>query len=103
MEAYYVDEHMYYRGQYKLNINLNIYDVMCAAGPIDTSFNILAARLMGLDYHIFLQYIRQEFGAELHGKNGRYISYSFPSKTQANKLSKELNKRWINMVSNKGS
>lgn len=61
MEAYYVDENMYYKGQYKLNINLNIYDVMCAAGPIDTSFNILAARLMGLDYHIFLQYIRQEF------------------------------------------
>lgn len=101
MKAYFVDKHMYYKGQYKININLEIYNKMCAAGPIDTSFNILAARLIGMDYPTFLKYIRQEYGAELHGKKGKYISYSFPSKSKANELIKLLNIRWNKLLTNK--
>lgn len=94
MKAYFVDESMYHKGQYKIRINLEIYNEMCATGPINSSFNILAARLMGMEYAVFLRYIRQEFSAELHGSKGKYVSYSFPDKSKANELIKVLNKRW---------
>ena len=99
MEAYFIDEHMLYKGHFKLNINLDVYDILCAEKPINSSFNILAATLFGLDYPTFLQMIRQEYGAELHGKTGKYISYSFTNKSKANELVKELNERWNTMYS----
>lgn len=99
MKAYFVDEHMLYKGHFKLNISLEVYDIICAEKPINSSFNILAARLFGLDYPTFLQMIRQEYGAELHGKTGKYISYSFTDKPKVNELVKELNKRWNIMYS----
>lgn len=101
MKAYFIDDHMLYKGHYKLNLTLEVYDIICADGPINSSFNILASRLLCMDYPSFLRMIRQDYGAELHGKTGKYISYSFTDKTKANELAKELNKRWNVLLSKK--
>ena len=98
---YSVEPHAHYNKQYKLHIDFDAYNEMCAEGPINVSFNTLAARLMGLDYVSFLKMIRQTYSAELHGKNKKYISYSFTDKSKANELKEELNKRWNILLSTK--
>ena len=101
MGIFSIDEHMHYKGQYKMHIAMEAYDEMCSEGPVNASFNTLAARLLCMDYPSFLRMIRQDYGAELHGKTGKYISYSFTNKTKANELAKELNKRWNILLSKK--
>ena len=101
MGIFSIDEHMHYKGQYKMHIAIEAYDEMCLKGPVNASFNTLAARLLCMDYPSFLRMIRQDYGAELHGKTGKYISYSFTDKTKANELAKELNERWNVLLSKK--
>ena len=92
--AFYIEEHILYKGHYKLSIAMEVYEEICAEGPINSSFTILPSRLMGMEHHIFLQYIRQEYSADLHGKVGKYITYSFKNKKDLERLVNELNKRW---------
>ena len=94
MAIFSIDEHMHYKGQYKMHIAMEAYDEMCSAGPVNASFNTLAARLLRMDYPSFLKMLRQDYGAELHGKTGKYVYYSFTDKSKANELIKVLNKRW---------
>ena len=98
---YYIEPHISYKDHYKLNIKYEAYEEMCSAGPINVSFNTLASRLMGLDYTTFLKMIRQNYSAELHGKDKTYISYSFTDKKKANELKEELNKRWNLLLTTK--
>lgn len=93
MSAFYVEEHLLYKGHYKVSLNEEVYAEITAEEPLNSSFNILASRLMSMSYDTFLQLIRQEYGAVLHGKTG-YVSYTFPKRSDAERLIKELNKRW---------
>lgn len=61
--------------------------------PIRGSYNLLAARLFGLSYADYLRMVRDNYGAVLNGREG-YIIFTIQDKTQAEKLVKELNRRW---------
>lgn len=99
MKAYYMDK-VIGADEYCIRISLDATEVICKDEPIESSFGILAARLMGLPYHEYLAYIRQEFNATLKGKRGRYIYYTFKSKTKCQELIDLLNDRW-NYITNR--
>ena len=61
-----------------------------------SSYNILKARLFGLEYAEYLRMARDEYSAILIGQTG-YIIEKFKEKNNANKICVELNKR-INEV-----
>ena len=60
------------------------------------SYNVLKARLFGLEYAEFLRMARDNYSATLIGQTG-YIVEKFKNRNDANKLCIELNKR-INQV-----
>lgn len=101
MKAYTIKDHLHYKGQFKMHLDLEMYKEMTQKGMIDASFNTLAARLLCMDYPTFLKMIRQDYGAELHGKEGRYVFYSFKDKKKAVELTKILNQRWKQLIKDK--
>lgn len=60
------------------------------------SYNVLKARLFGLEYAEFLRMARDNYSATLIGQTG-YIIEKFQDRNDASKLCVELNKR-INQV-----
>ena len=60
------------------------------------SYNVLKARLFGLEYAEFLRMARDNYSATLIGQTG-YIIEKFKDRNDASKLCVELNKR-INQV-----
>lgn len=93
MKAYYTEEHLLYKGHFRVALAMEVYDVITAAGPTSSSFTILASRLFSMPHDKFLAMIRQDYGAALHGNVG-YVTYTFPNRLDAERLVKELNKRW---------
>lgn len=93
MKAYYVEEHILYKGHFRISLAMEVYDEIRTTGPTSSSFTILASRLFGMPHDEFLKMVRQDYGAALHGKIG-YVTYTFPKRSDAEKLVKELNKRW---------
>lgn len=61
---------------------------------INGSYNVLGARLFGLKYPDYLRMVRDNYEADLKGKEKGYITFYFSDKVKANKLCAELNKRW---------
>lgn len=57
------------------------------------SFNILPARLLGMNFADYLRVCRDVFGAEVMGKKGLYPVALFPQSTETEMLLKILNKR----------
>lgn len=64
-----------------------------AAEYMHGSYNVLAARLLGLTYPDYLRYVRKNYNAELHGRTG-YSYCTFKNKADAVKLIMQLNKEW---------
>lgn len=62
------------------------------------SYNVLMARLFGLSYANFLRMCRDMYGADLHGKQGGYITMTFKDTKNCDRLIKELNRRWDLMI-----
>ena len=60
------------------------------------SYNVLKARLFGLEYAEFLRMVRDNYSATLIGQTG-YIIEKFKNRNDASRLCIELNKR-INQV-----
>ena len=73
-------------------MNLDELPFMCPKG----SYNVLKARLFGLEYAEFLRMARDNYSATLIGQTG-YIIEKFKDRNDASKLCIELNKR-INQV-----
>ena len=61
-----------------------------------SSYNVLKARLFGLEYAEFLRMVRDNYSATLIGQTG-YIIEKFKNRNDASRLCIELNKR-INQV-----
>lgn len=59
---------------------------------ISGSYNLFAARVMGLNYGDYLRFIRQEYNATLKGQKGLITAF-FLDKKDAVALSKYLNAR----------
>lgn len=64
------------------------------------SFNVLGARLLGLSWSDYLRLCRDEFGAEIVGKNNYYPVAYFSSKEAAEPLVKLLNERLSKVINN---
>lgn len=62
--------------------------------PIQGSFTVLYARIMGLSYPQFLRYVRDVHGARLSGKGHRYITIYFPTQESAKNFAEILDKRY---------
>lgn len=57
------------------------------------SYDVFAARLLGLSYPDYLRWARDRLGAELIGKNRRYITVLFNNNETTQILVKTLNSR----------
>ena len=66
----YYEESPYNKGKYTLSLNHKEFPL---EGGTSGSFNVLFARIAGLNYADFLRMCRDEFGAVLVGKNSKYI------------------------------
>lgn len=92
MKAFYVNDDIN-KGNYKVSIDMEAYAEMSETGPITSSFTTLGSRLFGMPHHMYLKMLRQDYAATLRGKSG-YVIYSFKVKSDAERLSTELNRRW---------
>ena len=71
-------------------------------GKVPCSFQILQPRLFGLTYPEYLRMLRDDYGAEMWGRNekGPYVSFQFPDRAQCLRLCKELEARWLQLQAN---
>ena len=89
MSYFKAEESMAYSGKYMLVPIHDKLPLTCTFG----SYNILAARLLNLEYADYLRYCRDVVGAELIGKNSCYVIPYFSDRAKLNKLISELNSR----------
>lgn len=93
MKYFKAEESMAYSGKYILVPIHDKLPLTYTAG----SYNILAARLLNLEYADYLRYCRDAVAAELVGKNSYYVVPYFSDLTKLNQLIKELDNR-VDMI-----
>lgn len=76
-------------GKYMVRVNIHNLPITSTSG----SYNVLAARLFGLNYADYLRMCRDLYGAEILGKGTTYPVAYFSTKHEVELLVKELNKR----------
>lgn len=86
-EYFYFDESPAFPNKYMIRVNHEALGCTYTEG----SYNVLCARLLGLDYPTYLRYCRDVFGAELIGKGCRYIYPVFNKDSLTRQLVKTLN------------
>lgn len=86
---FYLDESASKPGKFLIRTNFTTMPLLSTTG----SFNILAARLMGLKYADYLRVCRDVFGADIIGKNVKYPVAYFTRTPEVEMLLKILNKR----------
>lgn len=89
IKYFYVDESPYYPNKYAIRLNHESFGFEEFRG----SYNCIPAKLMMLSYANYLRFCRDNYGAELYGKNKKYPIALFNDKSKAEKLVKELNRR----------
>ena len=62
------------------------------------SYEVLNARLLGINFADYLRLCRDEFGAEIVGKTSTYPVAFFPTILKANDLIKILNKKMVKFL-----
>ena len=65
-------------------------------GKMTSSWNVLFARLWGLQFPDFLRFVRQEFNATLCGKNSTYIYFYFSNKQDCDNFVNASNRLFNN-------
>lgn len=93
MIPFSVTDSISYPNHKVISFNPEIYDYIKT--QIKGSYNILPARLFGLSYAEYLRFVREKYGAILHGKDGGYLWYSFDDIKNAHRLQKDLFLKWI--------
>lgn len=93
MKYFKAEESLSYSGKYMLTPIHEKLPLTYTAG----SYNILAARLLGLEYADYLRYCRDMVAAELVGKNTCYVVPYFSDLAKLNQLIKELDNR-VDMI-----
>lgn len=91
MEKYfYLDESPIYKNKYIIRLN---HDKFLFPTGTSGSYNVFIARVLNLSYADYLRYSRDRLGAELVGKQSRYV-VAYCDKNQATEaFVKLLNKR----------
>lgn len=99
MELFRVEKSFYDNGLYVIEINHKDFNILSPRREEDKfigSFNLLAARVMGLSYANYLRMCRDVYNAILTGKNEKYPIAHF-KRNEAERLTRLLNER-INLV-----
>ena len=76
-------------GKYVIRPNFDKLPLYSTTG----SYNVIMARIMGITYANYLRLCRDEYGAEIVGKNSIYPVAYFTEEKRAKELVKELDKR----------
>ena len=88
---FYLDESPFYKNKYMICLN---HDLFLFPTGTTGSFNVFIARVLNLSYADFLRYCRDRLGAELIGKNKRYVIPYFDKNNESTSaLIKLLNTR----------
>ena len=87
---FYLEEAPYYANKYMIQMNHDLFNF-----PNGTrgSYRVMLARLVNLSYAQFLRYCRDVLGAELVGKNQKYVLPYFDKTNEVRMFVKLLNAR----------
>ena len=94
VNAFYLDESPTYPGKYMIFLNHDSFFCTHTEG----SYNLLPARILGLNYAWYLRMCRDELGAEIYGKGHKYPVVCFKNRILANQLVELLNKEATQIV-----
>lgn len=87
---FYLDESPFYKNKYLIRLN---HDLFLFPNGTSGSFSVFIARLLNLSYADYLRYSRDRLGAELMGKNTRYVVPYYNNDTTTLTFIKLLNTR----------
>ena len=91
MEKYfYLDESPIYKNKYIIRLN---HDKFLFPTGTSGSYNVFIARVLNLSYADYLRYSRDRLGAELIGKQSRYVMAYYDKNQTTEAFVKLLNKR----------
>ena len=91
MEKYfYLDESPIYKNKYIIRLN---HDKFLFPTGTSGSYNVFIARVLNLSYADYLRYSRDRLGAELIGKQSRYVMAYYDKNQTTEAFIKLLNKR----------
>lgn len=91
MEKYfYLDESPIYKNKYIIRLN---HDKFLFPTGTSGSYNVFIARVLNLSYADYLRYSRDRLGAELIGKQSRYVVAYYDKNQATEAFIKLLNKR----------
>lgn len=91
MEKYfYLDESPIYKNKYIIRLN---HDKFLFPTGTSGSYNVFIARVLNLSYADYLRYSRDRLGAELVGKQSRYVMAYYDKNQTTEAFIKLLNKR----------
>lgn len=60
------------------------------------SFNVIAARVLGMTFPDYLRFVREKYSATLQGREG-YTCYYFKNRQDCARLVNDLNRIWRNI------
>lgn len=86
-------------GKYMVGLNDELYKNIIDHIELKNigSYNILGARLLGLNYADYLRYGRDKYRGTIKGKGHKYPILQFNDLSDCNKLCKELTLIWMNL------
>ena len=91
MEKYfYLEESPIYKNKYIIRLN---HDKFLFPTGTSGSYNVFIARVLNLSYADYLRYSRDRLGAELIGKQSRYVMVYYDKNQTTEAFIKLLNKR----------
>ena len=91
MEKYfYLEESPIYKNKYIIRLN---HDKLLFPTGTSGSYNVFIARVLNLSYADYLRYSRDRLGAELIGKQSRYVVAYYDKNQTTEAFVKLLNKR----------
>ena len=91
MEKYfYLEESPIYKNKYIIRLN---HDKFLFPTGTSGSYNVFIARVLNLSYADYLRYSRDRLGAELIGKQSRYVIAYYDKNQTTEAFIKLLNKR----------
>lgn len=87
---FYLDESPIYKNKYIIRLN---HDKFLFPTGTSGSYNVFIARVLNLSYADYLRYSRDRLGAELIGKQSRYVMAYYDKNQTTEAFIKLLNKR----------
>ena len=87
---FYLEESPFYKNKYTIRLN---HELFLFPHGTSGSYNVFIARVLNLSYADYLRYSRDRLGAEIVGKNSRYVVPYYNNDASTSALIKLLNMR----------